>query len=239
MLASLTPALFPILSRTFASPYLFPNSTVGTNTTICNGTAASHLNASQCNNTLSTTSAVQHKCETVYPADLTVVNARYPDYNTSHLHDTKRFFMLRRQFDTDGEIATRVQFQGLPPSTTNKTCRLEIVLPRPELQTVQGSNPSFNVYQVERGADSVATWKTYEGYKSAKFFGMVNGEPEALERTRQAGGVAAINDVLCNETLTFQMGMAYNSVETPNYWEFSNVVPPATPVQGFRVVFGC
>jgi hypothetical protein len=167
------------------------------------------------------------------------MNARYPDYNTSHLHDTKRLFMLRRQLDTDGEIATRVQFQGLPSSTTNKTCRLEIVLPRPELQIVQGSNPSFNVYQAEREAGSIATWNTYEAHKDAKFFGMVNGEPEALERTREVGGVAAINEVPCNETLTFQMGMAYNSIGAPNYWEFSNVMPPAAPVQGFRVVFGC
>jgi hypothetical protein len=113
------------------------------------------------------------------------------------------------------------------------------VLPRPELQTIQGPNPSFNVFQIERGSDSVATWRTYEGYQDPKFFGMVNGEPEALERTREVGGVAAINEVACNETLTFQMGMAYNSIETPNYWEFSNVVPPAAPIQGFRVVYGC
>ena len=240
MLATLTPALVSLfLSRTLASPYPLPNSTVGTNTTICNATTPSYLNASQCNTSLGTTSAVQYKCETVYPADLTVLNARYPDYNTSHLHDTKRFFMLRRELEADGEIATRVQFQGLPSSTTNKTCRLEIVLPQPELQTIRGSNPSFNVYQVERGTESIATWKTYEGYKDPKLFGMVNGEPEALERTRRAGGVAAINETPCNETLTFQMGMAYNSIETPNYWEFSNVVPPAAPVQGFRVVFGC
>jgi hypothetical protein len=237
MFAGLTPALVSLfLSQTFASPYPFPNSTVGTIATFCNGT---YINASQCNTTLNTLPAVQYKCETVYPADLTVVNARYPDYNTSHLHDTKRFFMLRRQLDTDGEIATRVQFQGLPSSASNKTCRLEIVLPRPELQTIQGPNPSFNVYQVERGSDSVATWKTYEGYKNPKFFGMMNGEPEALERTREAGGVAAINEVACNETLTFQMGMAYNSIEAPNYWEFSNVMPPAAPIQGFRVVYGC
>lgn len=147
--------------------------------------------------------------------------------------------MLRRQRVSDGEIATRVQFQGLPANTSNFTCRLEFVLPRLELQHIQGYNPSFDVFQVDRDAGAIATWNTYASDADARFFGTVNGEPEALSRTRSVGGVAAVNETACNQTLSFHMGMKYDGVEVPNYWEFSNVAPPAWPVQGFRVVYGC
>lgn len=85
----------------------------------------------------------------------------------------------------------------------------------------------------------MATWNTYVGNKMEDVFGVVNGNTVALERTRKVGGVAAVGETACNQTLTFQMGMAFDSVEEPNYWEFSNVAPPAAPVQGFRVVWGC
>lgn len=191
------------------------------------------------NTTFSTPSGGPYVCQRIYPSDLTVVNSRYPDYDVAHLHDAKRFFMLRRQTLGEGEIATRVQFQGLPSAVLNKTCRLEFVLPNPELQKIQGTNPSFNIYQVEREADAVATWKTYESNGGAGFFGRVNGELEALERTRSVGGVAAVNETACAETLTFQMGMAYDGSGLPNYWDFLNTEPPAYPVQGFRIVYGC
>lgn len=147
--------------------------------------------------------------------------------------------MLRRQLASQGEIAMRVQFQGLPTTPSNHTCRLEFVLPRTQLQKISGPNPSFRVYQVAREAGAVATWNTYEGDKEALLFGTVNGEAAALERTRSVGGVAAVNSTACNETLSFQMGMMYDSELVPNYWEFSNVAPPAFPVQGFRIVYGC
>jgi hypothetical protein len=157
----------------------------------------------------------EYKCTYIYPSDLTVLNERYPDYNESHLHDASTLFMLRREVPEVGEIATRVQFQNLPSNISNTTCRLEFVLPQPELQTIQGFNPTFDTYQV-------------------------NGEPEALERTRSVGGVAAINEAQCNETLTFQMGMAFNNINgVPNYWSFVQATPPAWPEQGFRMVWGC
>jgi hypothetical protein len=173
------------------------------------------------------------------PNDLTVLNARYPDYNESRLHDANRLFMLRRQVPEEGEIATRAQFIGLPSHESNTTCRLELVLP--ELQMIEGFNPTFNVYQVERDTETISTWKNYVGYSDAKIFGQVNGEPEAVARTKAiGGGVAAIGETRCNETLTFQMGMAFNSRDgIPNYWEFVEVTPPAWPVQGFRMVWGC
>ncbi|KAL1796410.1 hypothetical protein ACET3X_004950 [Alternaria dauci] len=240
MIFSIATLSFATLFSQHASgaPYPRPNSTFLESHTICN--SAAHL----CGGNLTTTMpptfhSTEYIRHEVYPADLSVLNARYPDYDADHLHQAKQFFMLRRQFKDSGEIATRVQFQGLPESTSNYTCRLEFVLPHPELQKISGPNPSFNVYQVEREAGAIATWNTYEGEKDALFFGTVNGQSQALERTRSVGGVAAIDETACNETLSFQMAMMYDSPSAPNYWEFSNVGPPAFPVQGFRIVYGC
>jgi hypothetical protein len=182
----------------------------------------------------------QYNCESTYPSDLTVLDQRYPDYNDSHLHSTQRFFRLRREVDTDGEIATRVQFLGLPAASSNETCRLEFLLPDLTMQRIAGFNPTFNVYQVEAQPGTIVTWNMYQANSNAVLFGRVNGEPEALDRTRAVGGVAAINETRCNETMTFQMGMAFNSRGgVPNYWEFRQIALPAWPQQGFRVVYGC
>lgn len=226
--------------QALATPLTWPNSSLPVNSTVCNST----LSFCNVNDTTGTAAPpegpVIYRCIENYPADLTVLNQRYPDYKTDHLHQARQFFMLRRQLAGDGEIATRVQFSDLPLNTSNTTCRLEFVLPDTRLQRIRGPNPSFNVYQVEREEASIATWDNYEGNSdNAEVFGTVNGEPQALERTRSVGGVAAINATNCNETMIFQMGMKYESASVPNYWEFSNVMPPAWPVQGFRIVYGC
>lgn len=194
---------------------------------------------------------IQYIYHTVYPSDLTILNSLYAPSTTnttstsssttpSRLHASKSLFMLRRQLHSTFEIATRVQFTNLPLILSNYTCRLEFVLPREDLQRISGGNPSFHVYQVERAAGAEASWDTYEGNKEGvTLFGTVNGEEEALRRTRLAAGVAAVNETLCNETLTFQMGLMYEGVERPNYWQFMNVAPPGYPVQGFRMVYGC
>jgi hypothetical protein len=239
MLSIATFCLAALFSRRASGvPYPQLNSTLLANNTICNSTVRLCDNDSDATYSLPLNSG-EYVCHEVYPTDLTVINARYPDYDVDHLHQAKQFFMLRRQIKNDGEIATRVQFHGLPNSTSNYTCRLKFVLPRPELQKISGPNPSFHIYQVEREAGAIATWKTYEAEKDALLFGTVNGESQALERTRSVGGVAAVNETACNETLSFQMGMMYDSPAAPNYWEFSNVAPPAFPVQGFRIVYGC
>ncbi|KAF1847510.1 uncharacterized protein K460DRAFT_332576 [Cucurbitaria berberidis CBS 394.84] len=228
-----------LLPCTLAFPYPLPNSTIARNSTICNST----LSLCDANLTATAdpppTTPGKYKCIEIWPADLAVVNSRYPDYDVGRLHQARQFFMLRRQLLGDGEIATRVQFQGLPSNTSNLTCRLEFILPNLQLQLIHGPNPSFDIYQVEREFGSMATWNTYEGQDSTEVFGTVNGEPEALERTRSVSGVAAINETACNQTLSFQMRMKYDSVDMPNYWGFSNVEPPAWPEQGFRVVYGC
>lgn len=96
------------------------------------------------------------------------------------------------------------------------------------------------MYQVEREVGSIAMWNNmFEEGDGGAVFGTVNGETEALEKTRSVAGIAAINEMACNQTLSFQMRMMYDGLDMPNYWEFSNVEPPAYPVQGFRIVYGC
>ncbi|KAF3008413.1 hypothetical protein E8E13_001800 [Curvularia kusanoi] len=193
------------------------------------------------NTTLSASSNGPYICQYAYPSDMTVVNSRYPDYS-HHLHQAHSFFMLRRQVAELGEVATRVQFTDLPAAESNTTCRLEFILPREDTQRISGENPTFNVYSVERAPGARATWETYEGNdNNVTVFGVQNGEPQALAQIRSAGGVAALGQTICNDTMTFQMGMKYD-VEPdamPNYWRFSNVAPPAMPTQGFRIVWGC
>jgi hypothetical protein len=233
MLTTITPLLAAFIIRSgLTSPYPFTNTTTPGNGT--NSTATTPL-------LTNTTTPIEYLCEYTYPSDLTVVNARYPDYNQSHLHEANQLFMLRRELADLGEIATRVQFTALPSNAANTTCRLEFVLPRLDLQFISGFNPTFNVYQVERDTESIATWQTYKNNTdTAALFGQVNGEADALARTRTVGGVAAINETRCNDTLTFQMGLVYNARDAvPNYWEFVNVAPPGFPIQGFRVVYGC
>ncbi|KAJ4363568.1 hypothetical protein N0V83_009864 [Neocucurbitaria cava] len=239
MLITTTPLLAALLlQRTHAlPPYPLPNSTTSTNSTICNSTVS--LCATNLNSTADLPVPGEYKCIYVYAADLAVVNSRYPDYNLAPLHQASKLFMLRRQTLGNGEIATRVQFQDLPSNMSNVTCRLEFVLPDQSLQLMNGPNPSFNVYQVEREVGSIATWNMFEEDDGGGVFGTVNGEAEALEKTRKVSGIAAINETACNQTLSFQMRMMYDGVDMPNYWEFSNVEPPAYPVQGFRIVYGC
>ena len=113
----------------FGVPYAQLKPALLANNTICNSTVRlcdSDLNAAN----PPPLGSGEYVCHEVYPTDLTVLNARYPDYDVDHLHQAKQFFMLRRQIKDVGEIATRVQFQGLPNSTSNYTCLLEFVLPR-------------------------------------------------------------------------------------------------------------
>jgi hypothetical protein len=230
MIISLTPFLAAlIIPSSLTFPYPFTNSTAFSNGTYSNATIPNPND-----------NTPEYSCEYAYPSDLTVLNERYPDYNISHLHDTSKLFMLRRELPTIGEIATRVQFQGLPSNNSNTTCRLEFVLPQPELQMMQGFNPTFDIFQVERDTESIATWTNYVGNSGAELFGRVNGEPEALQRTRSFRGVTAINETKCNDTLTFQMGMTFDGKDgVPNYWSFVDTAPQAWPVQGFRMVWGC
>ena len=68
-----------------------------------------------------------------------------------------------------------------------------------------------------------------------------------LSNIYRSGGLWKLNTVACNSTLTFQMGMrapldplsGVGGVDGVNYWAWTNTQPPASPVQGWRIVFGC
>lgn len=227
---------------------------------------------------LPTTKAPQLKCESAYTSDLTVLNQRYPVYNMFHLYSATQLFMLRRQTYEDGtEIASHVQFYNLPSFSSNKTCRLEFLVPPSSLQKIAGSNPSFDIFLVSSpisnsstptfdsesepesrfttatvptpdpsvlpAPSSFASWRSTFGNPSVprEYFSTVNGETEALRRTRTLGSsVAAVNATQCQETMTFWMRVKYDGEGgVPNYWEFVNTVPPAWPVMGWRMVWGC
>ncbi|KAF1833517.1 hypothetical protein BDW02DRAFT_580341 [Decorospora gaudefroyi] len=230
-----------LLRPTLSAPYPPSNTTLPPNLTICNST-----NLSLCPNNLTTPnlSPPENICRTIYPTTLSILNSRYPNYADTRLHSTTQFFMLRRQTSrptSPGEIETRIQFHGLPTSSSNTSCRLEFVLPQEKLERIAGPNPSFAVYRVDALPQGVAaTWDSARGYREhGVWFGAVNGELEALRRTRQGVGVAAVNQTACNETMAFHMGMLYDSLVEPNFWSFANVAPPAWPVQGWRIVWGC
>lgn len=233
MLTTIAPIILAYLLRSgLTFPYPFTNTTTPSNDTTPTPSTTAPL--------ATTAPAPQYICSHIYPSDLTVVNQRYPDYNTSHLHEAHSYCMLRREIGTDGEIATVVHFSDLPSYASNTTCRLEFILPSPRTQTISGYNPSFDVFQVELEPDAITTWNTYAANADAPLFGRVNGDDEALERTRSVGGIAAINETRCNDTMTFQMGMAFDNINgRPNYWEFAQVSVPAWPQQGFRMAFGC
>ena len=146
--------------------------------------------------TPSSTAVTLPLCTTLYPSEYRVMNSRYPSWDQSPLHGDKNFFMLLRQRDDTFQVASQVQFYT--PNTTNacnisessfppdSVCRLQFQLPNPELQTVVGPEPVFNVYQVEREAGAPAFWNTYDaGFNSSvPVFVRVNGTLKAQEQMR-------------------------------------------------------
>lgn len=200
-----------------------------------------------CNATSSSATIAPPTCQTFYPTEYRVMNSRYPAWDQSPLHSQKDFFMLLRQRSDTFQVTTQVQFTGLqviPPENENKTtCYLQLQLPTKEMQVLLGTQPIFNVYQVEREASVPASWNTYAlaVNSSLPVFGaMVNGTLEAQGRAwNETGGLVDIGGTRCNETLTWQMGLAFDGGDEVNYWDFIGVSPPVNPVQGFRVVMGC
>jgi hypothetical protein len=238
MLTMLTTLLthITLFSSTLATAYYpYPNATNQTNTTYPTGTAY--------NPPIPTNSPINIPCQTYYPSELRILNSRYPDFDVSPLHGRNNMFMLLRQLSTTFQIATQVQFQLGSDTPPNATCHLHMQLPTTETQSIAGPLPVFNLYQVEREAGVTVTWNMFEAKNLSewepKVFGQVNGTQEARDQQwALKGGVYDIGPALCNETLTWQMGMAFDGGEEVNYWDFFNVAPPASPSQGFRVVTG-
>lgn len=68
---------------------------------------------------------------------------------------------------------------------------------------------------------------------------LISGDPDYLNSVRRTNGViGADGHVICNRTLTFQIGILKPRPEETqvSYWDFINVSPPANPVQGWQVV---
>jgi hypothetical protein len=228
---------FAFLSVARATPYYpYPNGTNPTNITYLTGIAAP----------TPTFTPLPISCETFYPTDLRILNSRYPSFDMSPLHGRTQMLMLLRQLPTTFQIATQLQF-SLPVSyrNSNDTCHLHLQLPLADTQTITGPQPIFNLFQVTREANVPATWDMYKakdvsnGGPEPEVFGQVNGTSEARDKQwLEKGGVYDIGPTRCNETLTWQLGMAFDGGEEVNYWEFLNVQPPAYPSQGFRIVTG-
>lgn len=211
-----------------------------------NTTTPSACSLNSTNMTASTV-AMAPLCQTFYPTEYRVMNSRYPTYDESPLHSNKNFFMLLRQRNDTFQVATQIQWSGLaaqiPPNTT---CTLQFQLPTADMQTTAGTEPIFDVYQVEREAGVAATWNTYDPWTNvtngttSSVFGRVNGTAAAQsDQWNQTGGLYEVGVTDCNDTLTWQMGMAFNGGEEVNYWDFVGVAPPASPIQGFRLLNGC
>jgi hypothetical protein len=175
-------------------------------------------------------------CQTAYPSSLQMLNSRYPNSSYAPTH----FFMLARQASDTLQVAMQMQFIGLPPNTT--CCRLDLVLAAPDFGTIRGPQPIFNVFGVEREINAPATWETYEGDANgtqANVFGIVNGQRKALEEVMKGNNTVTVGSRKCNDTLTFQIGMRFDGGQEVNYWDFTDVAPPAVPVQGWRIVHSC
>jgi len=197
------------------------------------------------------TSSAPTCCQTFYPSEYRVLNSRYPGWGNgtgssqSPLHVRTDYFMLLRQQDDTFQVATQVQWTNLRAQVPlNTTCMLQLQLPTDDLQVVTGSRPIFNAYKVEREAGVPAAWDTYEAKESTELhppiFGQVNGTPEAQSRQRSLNqGIYDVGATDCNDTMTWQMGMAFNGGDEVNYWSFLSVSPPASNIQGFRLLAGC
>jgi hypothetical protein len=242
MLTKLT-ALFTLLPVALTSPpptyYPYPNTTNATYPT-GSGTGTGVPTP--------TFTPLPVACETFYPSELRILSSRYPSYEMSPLHGRTGMFMLLRQRPDTFQTVTQLQFT-LPATyaanTSNATCHLHLHLPQPSTQTITGPQPIFNLYQVAREAGAPATWDMFDakdvsaGGPEPKVFGQVNGTAEARDKQRaEKAGVYDIGPTCCNETLTWQMGMAFDGGDEVNYWNFLNVRPPAVPEQGFRLVTG-
>ncbi|KAF9737700.1 hypothetical protein PMIN03_003234 [Paraphaeosphaeria minitans] len=206
-----------------------------------------------CSSPSSTSTAeVAPTCRIFYPTSYRVMNSRYPTWDQTPLHGDRDFFMLLRQRADTFQVATQVQFDGLEdaaPPDSKSSCRLQLQLPEKDMQTIMGPAPVVDVYQVARQVDAAASWSTYEPTVAANsngsvpapaVFGSINGSLAAQATMwNQSAGLVDVGTTLCNETLTWQIGMAIDGGDEVNYWDFVGTDPPFNPVQGFRVTTGC
>ncbi|PSN73994.1 hypothetical protein BS50DRAFT_5625 [Corynespora cassiicola Philippines] len=203
--------------------------------TVQNETTSTTAPAPACSATAKT---LPPACQTAYPLSLRIMNSRYPAYEYTPLHSETAFFMALRQEPTTFQIATQVQFTGLPQDSM--TCWLELLAPVPSAQSVKGPRPVLNVFAVERPLGAQANWNTYGGGDNKEVFGTVDvGTEAAVEMRRLGGGFLRVGETSCNGTLTFHVAMKYDGGDAVNYWDFVQANPPMGPEQGWRIVHSC
>ncbi|CAI6337273.1 unnamed protein product [Periconia digitata] len=182
---------------------------------------------------------------TYHPINLKMVTTGEPK-------DTDRndYFKAQRSA-TMPEWATQVQFHGIN-APKDALCHLKLRLASKDIQRhtlYMGPRPFLAIYQVPRAPYDEPTWETYEPahtkiYKPT-YLKEVNGS--YIEQMRIYRFFDAYYDaatVPCNETLTFQIGMAYQEPKTSdgfdivNGWEFVDSPPPNDMLQGFKIWVG-
>ncbi|KAF2107137.1 hypothetical protein BDV96DRAFT_589756 [Lophiotrema nucula] len=200
------------------------------------GTSLAAVVEARCPNTTVTptpTPTGYMSCQTVYPNSIRQIYSYYPNMTS----DARDYNMLVRS--PDFEIATEFQFLNIPKA--GYACQLELIVPDTRFLVAQGNSRIINVYQVKAAPSSVPSWQTYAGNKSGPgIWGSIDASDNNLQSvTERGGGKILINTAACNETLTFQVGFAAPGSPETNYWGFPNIVPPANPAMGWRIVHSC
>ncbi|KAF2001651.1 hypothetical protein P154DRAFT_166788 [Amniculicola lignicola CBS 123094] len=181
-------------------------------------------------------------CSSAYPTSLRQMRSQYPD----QVYRSHYYFNIIRQIEDSFQIATQVQFTDLPGDAYN--CRLQLVVPGPKTSRIGGPNPVVAIWNVVRAHGDAAAWRSFEGRnKSLDGMGIGVLEPwrtvnltEVALQKNGPGNSIELGGMRCNGTLTWQMGMLSPGNENgTNAWDFLNVGPTATPIQGFRIVHSC
>jgi hypothetical protein len=240
LVASLTTALTALPPYPYANATSTNGNTSDSNPSTTTPGHATVVSNNSCTATPSIPAGIQPPCQTAYAAEIRHMNSLYPHYKYP---PTKYFLALRHYNPSELQMSSQIQFTGLPAKSNvseGHACTLELAIPAPGLTKIQGTSPIAHVYQVARKAGASASWETFEGGDGEPVFSTINIQPEVLEGSRTMEGKVVLGPTECNETLTFQVALVPPETQAEvNYWDFINVKAPATPVQGWRIVYGC
>ncbi|KAF2634795.1 hypothetical protein P280DRAFT_537189 [Massarina eburnea CBS 473.64] len=236
-----------LVPNALAAPYSYPNETF-TGETTQNGTLPNSTSLYTATGPTATATTFPPRpsgppcLNTFYPSELRILNSRYALYNQTELHTRTNMFMALRQREDTFQVATQVQFNDVvAPNWTG--CHLKFDIPGDSFQTYSGPQPILYVYQVTREAGSVANWDTYEpaivSANDLVVYGTVDGASVQQKGiTEHYQGYYDIGSGPCNQTMTFQVGLAFDGGDEVNYWQFIDTQPPLSPVHGFKLWSG-
>ncbi|KAF2650114.1 hypothetical protein K491DRAFT_721075 [Lophiostoma macrostomum CBS 122681] len=223
-----------LLATFFSLPVVFCQSS----SCSCPSITASTLStiASNISSTVPTPSPA---CQTAYAAELRELSS--PDPSVSGPPTT--YFQAMSSGNGTAQVGMQVQFQDLPATATH--CQLQLQLPLASgAMNVTGPAPQVDIYQATVAPSSPASWDTSVFNASLPILKTLFLDGMHLANIYKANGLWNLSAVACNKTLTFQMGMraplsAPGGVDGVNYWAFTDIQPPASPVQGWHIVYGC